>query len=134
MTFSARHKVVVAAIIERDGDFLLHQRPPGSWGAGQWEFPGGKLEATEPPEEAVKRECREELGVEVQVGRIDEVIHHTYDDHGSLLILFYRAKIVSGEPRALLGGAIDFAAGKELLEYDWLPADWPLVERLAEEG
>lgn len=127
------HKVVAAAIIERDGRILLHRRPPGSWGEGLWEFPGGKVEVGEDPRSALARECEEELGVLVDVGHVFEILAWDYSDTGPVLLLFFHATLADGEPSALLGGEIAWAQRGQLLDYKWLPADYPIVERLAAE-
>lgn len=128
MSATPLHKVVVAAMIERDGLVLCHRRPEGGWGAGMWEFPGGKVEEGEDPRDAVRRECMEELGVEVEPGEIFDVVMHRYDDVGSVLLVFVRARIAAGEPRALEGGALLWADGAAAAELAWLPADVPIVE------
>ncbi|MBI5155604.1 (deoxy)nucleoside triphosphate pyrophosphohydrolase [Candidatus Poribacteria bacterium] len=133
MSSDPRHKVVVAAVIELGGKLLLHQRPPGKWGAGKWELPGGKVENDEDPRRALERECLEELGVIVSAGAIYEVLSHHYDGLGSVILLFIRAVIVTGEPQALDGGAIAWAGALELSGYDWLEADLPLAARLGRE-
>ena len=130
MAGEARHKVVVAAVIERDGEFLLHQRPPHGWGAGLWEFPGGKLEVGEDPRAALVRECREELGVEVTVHEVIDLMSWHYQDIGHVLLLFLHATIDSGEPQPLEGGAIAWAKREQLMDYEWLEADYPFVEKL----
>jgi len=126
------HTVVVAAVIERGGMFLAHQRPPGGWGAGMWEFPGGKLERGEDPREAVMRECREELGVEVIPTAIDDVLCHAYSDLGSTVLVFIRCCLADGEPepQCLEGGAVRWLGPDELGTVEWLEADLPFVERL----
>ena len=132
MNADHRHMVVVAAMIERDGKLLLNQRPPGRWGAGKWEFPGGKVDLDEDPRAALMRECREELGVEVRVGRTYEVLSHRYD-YGTVILLFFETEVILGEPRQLEGGQIDWAGPETILDYDWLLADRPLVEEWVEE-
>ncbi len=134
MSDDPRHKVVVAAIIERDGKVLAHRRPEGGWGAGQWEFPGGKLEPGEDPREAIRRECEEELGAGVKPGDVFEVLSHRYDDIGSVVLLFIRGTIVSGEPQALTGGELLWVDSSTIGELDWLPADLPVVEGLCRSG
>lgn len=125
--------LVVAAVIRRGHEILLHQRPAGGWGAGRWEFPGGKVEPGEQPREALARECREELGVEIEVRTPIDLIAHTYPDGKSVTLAFFDAVLVdpAAEPRALEGGALEWSGGAALLAYDWLEADWPIVERLA---
>ncbi len=129
MSVEPRHKVVVAAMIG-DGDRLLaHQRPPGGWGAGKWEFPGGKLEVGEDARAAIVRECREELGVLVETGAIFDVLTFTYDDLGSVVLIFIESRIVKGTPQALEGGAIQWIGRENIHTLDWLAADWPVVRR-----
>lgn len=130
MTTISGHKVVVAAIIEREGKILVHQRPEGSWGAGKWEFPGGKLEIGEDPRDAVVRECQEELGVDVEVGKVVEVLTHKYADLPPVILLFFTATIKSGDPKPLLGGSVEFSFRSDLSKYDWLEADLPIIEKL----
>lgn len=127
MADGPRHKVVVAAMIERGGKILAHRRPEGGWGAGMWEFPGGKVEEHEDPREALRRECREELGVEVEAGKVFDVASHRYDD-GSVLLLFIWARILEGDPKPLTGGELLWADTKAAAELPWLPADVPIVQ------
>ena len=72
--------IVAAAVVIADGRVLLTRRAEGQHLAGLWEFPGGKLEAGESPEEAVVRECREECGIDVSVERILDVTHNRYTE------------------------------------------------------
>jgi len=123
--------VVVAAILRREGRVLLTQRPEGTHLAGLWEFPGGKLEAGESPEQALRRECREECGVELEVGRIVEVVFHTYDDR-DVLLLFYDCRLVSGEIRHLEIADHEWCPIDELHSRALPPADAPLIPRLRE--
>ncbi|MEQ8820681.1 MAG: (deoxy)nucleoside triphosphate pyrophosphohydrolase [Sumerlaeia bacterium] len=127
------HKVVAAAIIVRedDGAILGLQRPPGKWGAGKWEFPGGKVAVGENPRAALVRECEEELGITAVAGAAYEILSHRYDDLPPVILLFFRTRIVSGEPRSLEGGRAEWIAPRNLRDYDWLEADWPIVEELA---
>jgi len=129
MSAAPLHKVVVAVMIERDGLILCHRRPEGGWGAGMWEFPGGKIEPGEDPRETARRECREELGVDVEPGDVFDVLMHRYDDVGSVLLLFIRARIVAGEPQPLEGGGLLWADADAVSRLAWLPADVPIVEK-----
>ena len=104
---SARKKVpeatVAVAIITDDaGRVLLQRRPESVMLGGLWEFPGGKVEPGETPEAACAREVREELGVEVTVGREAAVVTHTYS-HLRVRIHAFRCRIASGEPRTVTG-------------------------------
>lgn len=99
---------VVAALIERDGKLLVCRRPPDKARGLLWEFAGGKVEAGETKEEALRRECREELGCELAVGSVYAVIRHDYPDLSIELTLF-RAPRRSG--RAARPGAQRAALG-----------------------
>jgi 8-oxo-dGTP diphosphatase len=93
-----------------------------------WEFPGGKVETGETEAEALVRECREELAVEVKVGeRIGGDIRL---GHHRLVLRIYAATLVSGEPRAIEHSALRWLAADELDSVPWLPADAPIVEAL----
>ena len=93
--------VVAAAVVIQNGRVLLTRRADGQHLAGMWEFPGGKLEDGESPEEALVRECREECGIEVEVGEILDVTHHRYPAK-AVLLLFYRLSLIHiSEPTRL---------------------------------
>lgn len=126
---SARPRlVVVAAVAERDGRVMLCQRRPGVHNGLKWEFPGGKLEPGESPEAALARELREELDIEVDVGRVRDAIFYRYPDR-DVLLLFYGCQIVRGEPRTLDCNAVAWATPQALREYDFAGADAEFVRR-----
>jgi 8-oxo-dGTP diphosphatase len=87
---------VVAALMRRQGKVLVGQRPEGASLAGTWEFPGGKIELGESPEQALARELSEELGVEAEIGPLKFVATHTYGKTG-ILFLFYDVKFWKGQ-------------------------------------
>jgi 8-oxo-dGTP diphosphatase len=122
-------RVVAAALVDRRGLVLIAQRPPGKWQAGRWEFPGGKLEAGESEEAAVRRELAEELGIRVEVTRRVAETQHDYGDRrvclGLWLVLRYE-----GEPRGLDGQALRWVPAATLREQDLLEADLPLLPAL----
>ena len=101
--------VVAAAVIIDRGRVLVTKRARGTHLGGSWEFPGGKLEPGESPEQAVVRECREECGIEIAVHRILEVVFHRYPEK-DVLLLFYRCSRVSGEVQHL-----------EVTDHAWVP-------------
>ena len=119
-------RVVAAALVSRTGQVLIAQRPPGKWQAGRWEFPGGKLEAGESEEDAVRRELAEELGVRVDVAERLTGCRHDYGDRcvemGLWLVLRHQ-----GEPRGLDGQALRWVTPAQLREVDLLEADLPLL-------
>ncbi len=124
---------VVAALIVREGRLLIARRPEGRHMAGRWEFPGGKLEKGESPEDAVEREIREELGLDVRAGRIYQAIAYSYPEK-DVLLLFYAAAVVSGEPRPIEEAEIRWVTVAELDGYAFAPVDEMLVQRLKRDG
>ena len=121
--------IVTAAVVERDGLLLVTRRIDGTHLAGHWEFPGGKCEPGESPEDCLVRELREELGVAASVG--DEIYrtHYAYADR-RLDLRFFDCRI-EGEPEPLIGQEIRWVARSELPELQFPPADAELVQRLA---
>ena len=90
---------VVTGLVRKDGKVLVGQRPIGHSLAGQWEFPGGKIENGEYPEIALQRQLNEELGIDVDVGKLKLASTHLYGETG-ILILFYEILFWRGEPKA----------------------------------
>jgi 8-oxo-dGTP diphosphatase len=126
-------KLVVAGLCVRDGKVLITQRRADQALPLQWEFPGGKIEAGESPEVALARELREEIGVDVAVGRVWDVLFHAYPEY-DVLMLVYRCTITRGEPSCVEVADLAWCRPDALAGYDILPADAPLVERLRSEG
>ena len=122
---------VMAAIIRHNSKILLCQRKTGAL-AGKWEFPGGKLENGESPEECLVREVREELGVEIAVERIYKAVNMHYN-HGDFLLLGYLTKYVSGEISLVVHQDYAWVEPERLTDFD-LP--WPisLTQSLKEEA
>jgi 8-oxo-dGTP diphosphatase len=126
-------RTVVAALITRDLKLLVCQRRRDDTQGLRWEFPGGKVEAGESPEEALTRELQEELGVAATVGSEVYRTQHRYSEsHDQLALIFYRAKI---EDSALLQNLafekFEWASPSSLPQYDFLPADEELIRLLA---
>ena len=125
-----RRLLVVAALIRADGGILLSQRRADQSLPLCWEFPGGKIEPGEAPEAALVRELREELGCEVKVGAIFEVVFHAYEAF-DLYMLVYEAEIVAGVPEARQVAAVAWVRPEEIPRMNLPPADYPLARRLA---
>jgi 8-oxo-dGTP diphosphatase len=121
--------IVAAAVVIESGRVLLTRRAEGQHLAGLWEFPGGKLEHGESPEQALVRECREECGIEIKVAEILDVTFHRYPEK-DVLLLFYRCSLVSGEVRHLQVADHAWVAPKELDRYELPPADEQVVARI----
>ncbi|MEO6079101.1 MAG: (deoxy)nucleoside triphosphate pyrophosphohydrolase [Steroidobacteraceae bacterium] len=125
---------VVAAALTRiaaggSAQVLIAQRPPGSWQAGRWEFPGGKVEPAEADEAAVHRELREELGISVLKAIPVDVFTHSYPDR-SVEIALWVVPAFAGEPLGLDGQALRWVSPAELSECDLLEADLPMIAPL----
>ena len=120
--------VVVAAVIERNGRFLVTQRLEGTHLPGLWEFPGGKCEPGESHEACLQRELDEELGVTGQIGAEIVVTDHAYPER--LVRLHFRRCAIDAEPRARLGQAMRWVTRDELRELPLPEADRALVEIL----
>src|SRR5262245_40837084 len=123
-------KLVVAALVREEGRILMSRRRADQAMPNLWEFPGGKVEPGEPPETALAREVREELGCDVQIDRIHEVVFHAYPDF-DLYMLVYASRITGGAPRAIQVAEIAWVEPARLPELDLLPADYPLARALA---
>jgi 8-oxo-dGTP diphosphatase len=122
--------LVAAGVLERQGRILAARRKKGSHLEGHWEFPGGKIEDGESPEECLVRELEEEIGVFVRPGRILEAVFHRYPEK-SVLLLFYRCELLEGEPRAIECDEVRWVALADLPSLDWAPADILFVRQLA---
>jgi 8-oxo-dGTP diphosphatase len=120
--------VVTAAVIESDGTVLIAQRKPGSHLALKWEFPGGKLEWGEDPREGLKREIREELGIEIEVGDVVEVVSHTYEDR-QIVLMAYKCRYQSGTVQLLDVHDVRWVRPEELRTVELSPADVPIMEK-----
>ena len=117
-------------LIRRGGDFLVRRRPEGTVYAGYWEFPGGKCEPGETPAQTTARECQEETGLEVVVGRLRRVIEHCYP-HGLVRLFFFDCVPADhlAEPAADSGSR--WVPATQLLSLRFPEANEPLLEELA---
>jgi 8-oxo-dGTP diphosphatase len=119
---------VVAAVVEQEERFLVTRRPTGVHLAGLWEFPGGKIDSDESHHAALKREIREELDADVEVGELTFATTHAYPDR-TVALYFYRCTLL-GSPRPLLGQEMQWVARVELPLLGFPPADAQLIVRL----
>ena len=125
-----RRLKVVAAVIERAGEFLVSLRHPKGVRPSKWEFPGGKVERGESPEAALIREVREELGVQARIGRLVHQLVFPYSDL-DVELYFYAVEIVDGDPRPLSMAELRWVARTDLPSLDFLEADRDFVGALS---
>lgn len=120
---------VVAALIWDENRFLACQRPAHKTRGLLWEFVGGKVEPGESGPDALIRECREELGIEISVSNVFMEVTHSYPDMTVHLVL-YNAHIVSGIPQKLEHNDIIWLTAGEIDQYDFCPADDVILEAI----
>ena len=123
---------VVAALIWDNGKFLICQRPAHKARGLLWEFVGGKVEPGEAKEQALIRECSEELGITLDVGDVFMDVVHEYPDLTVHLTLF-NATIAEGEPQKLEHNDIKWITPREIPNYDFCPADEEILTRIISE-
>ena len=124
-----RIEVVAAIIHDAEGRIFATQRGYGEWKDG-WEFPGGKMEAGETPEEALRREIWEELETRIELERLVETVEWDYPQF-HLTMHCYLCRVVSGRLELKEHEAARWLEKEELDEVDWLPADRAVVEKLS---
>lgn len=124
-------RYVVAALIVRDDEILICQRRPDQPMALQWEFPGGKIEAGETPEEALIRELNEELGINATIGKKVIRIRHNYRHGGAVDLQFFAVHEFSGELQNVIFQQMRWVKPAELPDYEFLAADRGLIKDLA---
>jgi 8-oxo-dGTP diphosphatase len=123
--------VAACALIDADGRVLIAQRPQGKQLAGLWEFPGGKVEPGETPEECLIRELREEIGIETKVACLAPLTFasHSYDDF-HLLMPLYVCRRFEGIAMPLEGQKLKWVRPRQMRDYPMPPADAPLIPAL----
>jgi 8-oxo-dGTP diphosphatase len=124
-------RFVAAALIVRGGEVLIGQRRPEQPMALQWEFPGGKIEAGESPEQALARELDEELGIQAVIGPRVTHIRHNYRHGGAVDLLFFAVHEFSGEVQNRIYNEVRWTRLEDLTGYDFLAADRGLIRDLA---
>jgi len=120
---------VAAAVISRDGRYLITRRKVGAHLGGLWEFPGGKREAEESLPDCLRRELREELGVEITEPVPFQTIRHEYPEK-SVELHFFRCAITAGAAQPLDCDDLKWVTASEVASFTFPPADWALGKRL----
>jgi 8-oxo-dGTP diphosphatase len=120
--------VAACALVDADGRVLITERPEGKQLAGLWEFPGGKVEPGETPEETVVRELREELGIETKVACLAPLTFasHAYETF-NLLMPLYVCRRFWGTPEGREGQRLKWVRPRDMRNYPMPPADAPLI-------
>jgi 8-oxo-dGTP diphosphatase len=119
---SVRTIRVVAAVIEQGGKYLITQRRPSAVLPLMWEFPGGRVEEGETDADALKREVKHRIGVDVDPGQLISFVSHPYERYTVDLYL-YECRLTRGEPQALGVNAFKWVASPEFDQYPFTPAD-----------
>ncbi|CRM40231.1 CTP pyrophosphohydrolase [Pseudomonas sp. 31 E 6] len=122
-------KPVAAAVVHLHGKVLITRRAPGEKLAGMWEFPGGKLEQEETPQDGITRELREELGVESVAGEILTSTTYTYPG-GTIELIAIMVTLQSTQFTLQVHDLFEWVRPQELLQYDLAPADIPIAEEI----
>lgn len=120
---------VVAGFLRKGPQVLVGQRPENNSLAGQWEFPGGKIESGESPEVALARELDEELGIQAEIGELKLACTHSYGEV-NILILFYEVLYWKGEPKAKHHLMLEWIHPKELIERTIPEANRKILPRI----
>ena len=123
---------VVAALIRQGDKFMIFQRPENKTRAFEWEFVGGKAEKGETLEQALIRECREEIGVTVKVGSVFAEVDHEYPDI-TIHLTAFNAEIAEGIPQRLEHNDIRCITPDEIPQYEFCPADKDILKKIREE-
>ena len=119
---------VVAAILERDRRILICRRRADQAHPLKWEFPGGKVEAGETAEDALRRELREELAIEAECGRELARYAFAYPGKSPILLIFFAVRAWTGEIKNLIFERIEWATPAQLREFDFLEGDAPFID------
>lgn len=120
---------VSAGLVFRSGKLLITQRHADAHLGGLWEFPGGKRKINETFEQCLVRELREELGVEVEVGRLFESLTHAYPEK-TVQLRFFICRLMEGEPLPIGCAALKWVTCEELVAHDFPAADERLLTKL----
>ena len=124
-------RFVAAALILRGDEVLICQRKAGSPMGLKWEFPGGKIEPGESPEQALRRELDEELGIQASIGTRIAHLRHTYRSGGAVDLQFFAVREFTGEIDNQIYQQVRWVKLAELTDYEFLAADRGLIRDLA---
>ncbi|HEX8711699.1 MAG TPA: (deoxy)nucleoside triphosphate pyrophosphohydrolase [Terracidiphilus sp.] len=124
-------RFVAAALIVREGQLLIGQRRPDQIMALKWEFPGGKIEPGESPQQALARELHEELGITAVVGPAITRVRHNYRHGGAVDLQFFAVREFTGEIQNQIYNEVRWVRFADLTDYDFLAADLALIRDLA---
>ncbi len=125
-------RAVVAALILRGKEVFICQRKAGTAMGLQWEFPGGKIELGETPEQALRRELQEELGIEAMIGPYIAEVQHNYRNGGSIHLRFFAVHHFQGEIQNRVFEDMRWAELRDLPAYNFLAADRKFIRDLAQ--
>ena len=125
-------RVSAAIIRNTDSEILICQRGPGGSCQFLWEFPGGKIEPGESPEECLVRECLEELEIDVEIRDLFEQVKYSYPE-SDIEFMFFRASLKKGVPIPSVHKDIKWVSPDRLKEYEFCPADVYVVEKLTKD-
>lgn len=121
--------VVTCAVIEKEGKILIARRRSGDHMGGKWEFPGGTVEGDETPEQCLRRELKEELGVDIGVDEFICTSQYTYA-HATIQLLAFKATLHSDELIVCAHEEIRWVSPRELDRYDFPEADAPIIRHI----
>jgi len=124
-------RFVAAGLIVRDGRILIGQRRQDQPMAHRWEFPGGKIEPGESPQQALRRELAEELGIQAEIGPAVTRIRHHYRHGGAVDLQFFAVRSFAGEIDNQIYQEVRWVGLEELPSYEFLAADLTLIQDLA---
>lgn len=126
-------KDVVAGIIINEGKILIGKRAEGQKMDGKWEFPGGKLEPGETPEEALKREIMEEFSADIEVGEFFSESRYKYE-FGEIKLLAYKAVSRNRDFKLSVHSEIKWVDPQNIRNFDYAPADIPVADKIYKIG
>lgn len=127
----AKAVTVVAGVVTHAGKVLIGQRKRNDWHGGKWEFPGGKIEPGEAPEQALARELREELGIEAAIGELLQRYQFSYNERPPVDLIFYSVTQFTGVPVNYEFEQIVWEEAHRLPDYDFLEGDRDFIAWLA---